>query len=663
MAQVGNVLYGAIVMAAVWTLIGGPVAARIAPHLPFWGLAPMLGWAIHSVVALPLHCAIGLSQPSALATITLLLLAAAAALGRLGSDAKIERVAAALTIAVMAAGALALVPLAAILPTAFPDGIALSEPIYDHSKIALTAEMMRSGVPAANPFFSDIGAPERVSYHYLWHFSAAAMATAMGISGWEADAALTWFTAFASLLVVITFAVWIGGRNSAALFAVAIAATGSARSVVEWLLGNETAYAALGWATGFGGWLFQVSWAPQHVAGATCVVIAGYVLTRMQERRDPVLIIVLALLAAASFESSAWAGMVFVIAASAMTLLIVRALPVGERLSFLVSIALAGILAAALASLFVYDQLTTVAVRDAGSPITFGAVSVLGDAFPVKLRGLLDLPAYWLVYLPLELPASYPAGMALAFVLASSAGMSAEDARITNGFILLLAISLVIAWLLVSDLGGNNDLSWRGALPAILLLTIFAAAGLARWTAEGKLPPLTLAAAAIALGTPNGVELVIRTASAPAAAALIPADTLRMWSAVRRHAEPQERVANNPLFLADATAWPVNISWALLADRRSCYAGHDLAIAFAPVSATQRKEIDALFARVFSGHPVDGDVEKLATRHHCDVVVTTPQDGAWSRDPFAASGLYRMVEAQPQAWRIYRKSAAQKPKR
>jgi hypothetical protein len=37
-----------------------------------------------------------------------------------------------------------------------------------------------------------------VAYYYLWHFSAAVVAVLTGVSGWEADAALTWFTAFAS---------------------------------------------------------------------------------------------------------------------------------------------------------------------------------------------------------------------------------------------------------------------------------------------------------------------------------------------------------------------------------------------------------------------------------------------------------------------------------
>ena len=86
------------------------------------------------------------------------------------------------------------------------------------------------------------------------------------------------------------------------------------------------------------------------------------------------------------------------------------------------------------------------------------------------------------------------------------------------------------------------------------------------------------------------------------------------------------------------TPWPANISWALLADRRSCYAGAELALPFAPLSAARRAEIDAQFIRVFAGNPAPGDVAQLAGRYRCDVVVITAQDGAWLRDPFARLG-------------------------
>ncbi len=61
------------------------------------------------------------------------------------------------------------------------------------------------------------------------------------------------------------------------------------------------------------------------------------------------------------------------------------------------------------------------------------------------------------------------------------------------------------------------------------------------------------------------------------------------------------RFANNPLFLRDVTPWPVNISWALLADRSSCFAGREMALAFAPLPPPRREAIDTQFIRVFAG--------------------------------------------------------------
>ena len=39
-------------------------------------------------------------------------------------------------------------------------------------------------------------------------------------------------------------------------------------------------------------------------------------------------------------------------------------------------------------------------------------------------------------------------------------------------------------------------------------------------------------------------------------------------------------------------------------------------------------------------------------------IVLTSEDGAWQRDPFAASGLYQLVESSPERWRIYRSISA-----
>jgi hypothetical protein len=227
----------------------------------------------------------------------------------------------------------------------------------------------------------------------------------------------------------------------------------------------------------------------------------------------------------------------------------------------------------------------------------------------------------------------------------------------------LVLASLVVAWLLASTLGENNDLGWRAILPGIIALTVFAAIGVSRWIVarahiSGGDIAISLAAVGIVLfGLPDGVDLVRadlmgRRVSVPAALEFAAAPDL--WAAVRRHAVGQERVGNNPRNLAAMTSWPVNISWALLSQRRSCYAGRELAVVYSTLPPTQREQIDAIFVRVFAGDGSSDDVRELATRYACRVVVLTASDGAWAKDPFAESALYQLVEERLGRWRIYR---------
>ena len=122
---------------------------------------------------------------------------------------------------------------------------------------------------------------------------------------------------------------------------------------------------------------------------------------------------------------------------------------------------------------------------------------------------------------------------------------------------------------------------------------------------------------------------------------------------MRRYAAPTARVANNPLFLQDLTPWPANISWALLANRSSCFAGRELALALAPLSDDRREAINAQFIRVFAGEGTPEDLSDMAKKYACDVVVVVPQDKAWTNDPFASSPDYRLAENRDGRWRIY----------
>jgi hypothetical protein len=222
-------------------------------------------------------------------------------------------------------------------------------------------------------------------------------------------------------------------------------------------------------------------------------------------------------------------------------------------------------------------------------------------------------------------------------------------------FVVLAATGLSISWLFASTLGDNNDLGLRAILPAVMILIAGAAAGiLAVPSRMWRVVIATAALAGLILSLPDTAAMIYSNLrGTPAADAAVFAQTPELWNAVRRHAGVNARIANNPLFLADLTPWPANISWALLADRSSCFAGRELAIPFAPLPPQRREAINSQFIRVFAGKSMSGDVGALATTYGCDVVVVTPQDGAWRNDPFATSGDYRLAESREDRWRIY----------
>jgi hypothetical protein len=354
----------------------------------------------------------------------------------------------------------------------------------------------------------------------------------------------------------------------------------------------------------------------------------------------------------AGVESSTWVGGVtFAVAAIWIGGVLLAGAEPQQRLPLLGRFAIAAIGAAMLAAPIVYDQVTAVGMRGGVSPVALQTYEVLGEFFPPMLRQLLDMPAFWLILLVIELPAIYLAGIYAMLTLTKTLDPARKPAATI--LIHLAGASLAVSWLMVSTIGGNNDLGWRAVLPACLVLTVFAVAGLTQWIRTN----VRLAIAgfvAIALALPSGISIFnyyIFGTPDPAGRAF--AATPEMWAAVRKYAGPADRIANNPMFLESMTPWPGNLSWALLSNRRSCYAGYELALPFIPLPRPRLRAIDAQFNRVFSGEGWPDDLRELATKYACKVAVVTALDGAWTRDPFATNEHWRLVESSTQGWRIY----------
>jgi hypothetical protein len=555
------------------------------------------------------------------------------------------------------AGALALAPAVALLPKYSADGVHLAAPIFDHAKIAIVDAMTRQGLPPVNPVFGGPAQAGRLAYYYLWHFSAAELALPLlgpfNASGWDADIALTWFTAFASLTVMMAAAVWLSERAGAAIVVVGFAASASLRAVLGYVYGNDQLEPFLQASTGFAGWLFQSAWVPQHLMAASCTVAAMLLLAHYAQRPRVAALLLLAVVVAAAFESSAFVGgITFTVAVILAAPFLVAAIQTKQRLAAIIGLLACAVSALCIAAPFLYDQFA--ALREHPGAIALHPFEVLGAMFAPALRRWLDLPAYWLILLPLEFPASFVACVLALMTLLRSA---AEDTRKTALQVLsaLAAAGLAIPWLFTSTLGDNNDLALRAILPAAMVLIVAAAAGVLLVSGRAwRAAVVASACGGLILSLPGTVGLITGNLRGNAAAdASVFARTPDLWSAVRRYTSPNARIANNPLFMADLTPWPVNISWALLGGRSSCFAGRELAIPLAPLSPQRREEVNDQFVRVFAGRALPEDAGDFAAKYGCDVVVVVPQDGAWNNDPFAASADYRLADGRDGRWRIY----------
>lgn len=652
-----------------WLLARGLTGDRWAAL----ALAPALGWATQTPAALAGGLLLGLSVPVILGAAAALCLCAQAFRGEEVRDETPGFP----PLALLLAAALALVPALAVLPKTGADGaIALAAPLYDHAKITLIDEMARaSTLPPANPVYGAAGEPGVIAYYYLWHFGAAELARLTGATGWEADAAASWFSAFAALGLVAGLAFRFRPGTAAPLLALLAAAAGSLRPVASAFLGPERMDRLLEPATGLAGLLYQASWSPHHVASASAVVMAVLLMARMraQAGRHPeprplaVLVVLTALVAAAAFQSSLWVGGVaFALGGAAAALVLALCGPREGRGRFLAATFAAAILAGVLVAPLLHAQIEAAALRGGGAPVRVAAFPVLGPLVPDGLRAALDLPAFWLVLLPTEFPAIVLAGAAGLALVLGARGRDGSGRRASAGALAVLALGvLAVSALLRSTAGENNDLGWRAVLPAVLVLSAFAGVALAAAlaaAAQGRRAALVAALALIAIGLPDAFELARGNAVGEAGSqGRVFADDPELWNAVRREVAPDIRVASNPGRLERLTPWPVNISWALLSRRRSCFAGKEMALAFAPLTAAERTAADALFARVFAGAATPSDMTTLRTAFGCGAAVVTAQDGAWRADPFAASPLFRLASEEPGRWRIYLAAAEGAP--
>ena len=134
---------------------------------------------------------------------------------------------------------------------------------------------------------------------------------------------------------------------------------------------------------GMGGWLFQATWAPQHLMAASCVVAALLLVTRYALQQTLALVVTIALLVVAGFESSAFVGgIVFAVAGLIAAPILFGEADRRRRCAICRWARVAALLVVCLIAPFVRDQLAAIAARGGGWPIVVSPYSVFGSQFP-----------------------------------------------------------------------------------------------------------------------------------------------------------------------------------------------------------------------------------------------------------------------------------------
>ena len=189
---------------------------------------------------------------------------------------------------------------------------------------------------------------------------------------------------------------------------------GSLRPLLATAIGQGATAGLIPQGAEIGGWLNQAAWVPQHLAGACCALVAALLIVRLAERPGFIVAVCLGLSVAAGFESSVWAGgIAFAVAAPVLTLWVLADKSWGERREFAIWLSLAACLSLLLVAPFIMSEWTMLRQRHLGG-MQIAPYPVLGPSVPEAVRGVLDVPAFWLA-LPYLFPALIPLGVLRVF--------------------------------------------------------------------------------------------------------------------------------------------------------------------------------------------------------------------------------------------------------
>jgi len=551
----------------------------------------------------------------------------------------------------------ALFPISHIFPIIWDNGLYFRHQIFDHSKIALVDAICRNGLPAVSPYYAVDGIPVPLNYYYHWHFLAAVLKKVTGISGWLADVALTWYTAFAGVLFLCAIAIRLAKDALAAVWLLLFCLCGNSFMLLGWLFDYKFRHALeLLW--------MQLVWSPQHMFACFAVVMMVFFLALFlsEKKALPPYVFAIGGLGASALGSSVWVGGVALGFAFPWLVggLLVTGISRDQWKRLVLLFALAGILAL----IFSLPVLVSMISGPHGQttdifPIAFKlyiAETIPCDSGIVKKFFYVAL--FFLVYVPFDF------GL---LMLGAPALAAYRGRKGWAGYFKTLSICLLLGYVTVvgcvRSVIQNNDLAWRSAGILVMVLSIWTATACAgvlfrpkasqdndAWSPRSLLVRwrsgwLVLFYAGLTIGLLGTmVDELIWNRPLPVKKARVMYRQIEFWEEIQRISGPDDLVAINPDGFLGYTLWPTNIPWCVMGDRSTIFSAMEYVHNFSrSFSMDDKMACQDLLRRVYSGQGTQFDYAELVDHYKVDLFVVTRFDPCWNRVMHQGILGYRLV--------------------
>jgi hypothetical protein len=563
----------------------------------------------------------------------------------------------------------AVIPTINIFPAVYQDGLFVNAPIFDHAKIAIVDAIAREGLLPINPYYAPNGEKILLIYYYTWHFLASQLKLLVGVTGWQAEVALNWFTGLATIGFLCALAIRLTRQARTGVFLLLLALTGPLADLLPWLLGPRWEN-WVGYPPGHGLELLwiQMSWVPQHVFSALSVVVLIFLITRVlsSNRLQLNYAVIAGLSAASAFGSSTWVGGVG-LTLSLPFLVMAAGLLHLPRFHYINTLKVA-LLAVIVCILFALPPLISQAsgpsLTHSELPFRLGLYTATRFFNKEPYWGYIGhILLFWLQFLPLNL--------GIVIILGGLTLLARSCLVLEERIFQALSIGSTLGFLLVVQFVKssiyNNDLGWRAVLVPVMLSLVWSAIALAdliscqvtptvKWRFNAlfiRWRPAILSMAIV--GVTIGILSSVRLWQFPDPSYHQPdANTLALhqgalrqqqaWAKVREYAGPTERVQANPDGYAAVTSWPATLPYALFADRAIAYANPEYTTVFAyRYDRTKNIQQYQLIQNVFSAQPTEQALRTVRDTLKVKVLLVDKFDAVWHTDAIESSGFYQLV--------------------